>query len=54
MGRAIASLLYGVSPSDPVVLAAVPLVLLCAAAAAIIVPARRAMRVQPVDALRCQ
>jgi putative ABC transport system permease protein len=45
VSRAIASLLYGVNPADPVALAVVPLVLPGAASAAILVPARRAMRV---------
>jgi ABC-type antimicrobial peptide transport system permease subunit len=54
VSRAIASLLYGVSPADPAALTAVPLVLLGAASAAILVPARRAMRVHPVDALRSE
>jgi ABC-type antimicrobial peptide transport system permease subunit len=54
VSRAIASLLYGVSPTDPVTLAAVPLVLLGAASAAILVPARRAMRVDPMRALRSE
>ncbi|HSW49370.1 MAG TPA: FtsX-like permease family protein, partial [Bryobacteraceae bacterium] len=54
VSRAIASLLYGVSPTDPVALTAVPLALLGAASAAILAPARRAMRVHPVDALRSE
>ena len=54
VSRAIASLLYGVSPTDPVALAAVPLVLLSAASAATLVPARRAMRVDPMRALRSE
>jgi len=54
VSRAIASLLYGVSPVDPMALATVPLVLLGAASAAILVPARRAMRVRPMDALRSE
>jgi putative ABC transport system permease protein len=49
--RLIASWLYGVSPTDAVTFAAVPLVLLAAAAAACIVPALRAARVDPVRAM---
>lgn len=50
--RFLGALLYGVSPGDPVTLAAVPLVLLAVAALASFVPARRAARVDPVEALR--
>ena len=53
-GRLIASLLYGVSPRDPFVLAAVSVVLLVVAAVASLVPAWRASRVDPVEALRAE
>lgn len=45
-------LLYGVTPTDPVTLAAVSLVLLSAGALAAWLPARRAARLDPVRALR--
>jgi predicted permease len=45
-------LLYGITPTDPVTLAAVSLVLLCAGALAAWLPARRAARLDPVRALR--
>jgi predicted permease len=44
--------LYAIQPRDPATLIAVPGVLICVALLAAIVPARRAMRVNPVDALR--
>jgi putative ABC transport system permease protein len=50
--RFLRALLYGVSPGDPATLAAVPLVLLLVATLASFVPARRAARIDPVEALR--
>jgi putative ABC transport system permease protein len=54
MLRLLGSLLYGVGSSDVTVLAAVSLLLAAVALAASYVPARRALRVDPVAALRCQ
>jgi ABC-type antimicrobial peptide transport system permease subunit len=48
----IASLLYGVSPRDPTVFIVATLVLLVGATLAAVVPARRAMLVDPASALR--
>jgi hypothetical protein len=50
--RALASLLYGIQPADPRALGAVALVLLAAAGFAILSPAIRAARVDPMVALR--
>jgi predicted permease len=50
--RLIAGLLFGVTPSDPATIAAVGVVLLAAGAAATLVPALRATRVDPTVALR--
>jgi putative ABC transport system permease protein len=44
--------LYAVQPRDPITLAGVPTVLIVVAMLAALVPARRAMKVNPVDALR--
>jgi predicted permease len=51
-GRFIASQLYGVAPSDPATICAACAVLLIVAAAACWIPARRAMRIDPMAALR--
>jgi predicted permease len=45
-------LLYGITPTDPLTLAAVSLVLLCTGALAAWLPAHRAARLDPVRALR--
>ena len=50
--RTMRSLLFDVSPTDPVVLVLVPLLLMAIAAVASFVPARRAARVDPAEALR--
>jgi predicted permease len=52
--RVIAGLLYGVSPTDPITAIAVMLMLGVIAVLACYVPARRAMRVNPVSAIREQ
>lgn len=52
LGRGMNSLLYGVKPSDPVVLSIVVALILATSFAALIVPARRALRIDPVEALR--
>jgi ABC-type antimicrobial peptide transport system permease subunit len=53
-GRFVESLLFGVSGHDPVTLAAVVSVLFVTTIAAAYFPARRASRIDPVEALRCE
>jgi len=52
--RLLKSLLYGISPTDPLTFAAVPIVLVTAAVVASYLPARRASAVDPVEALRSE
>jgi putative ABC transport system permease protein len=54
LGRLLVGLLYGVRPTDPRVLAAAGLLLAGASVVACLVPAVRATRVNPVDALRSE
>jgi predicted permease len=50
--RTFRALLYEIAPADPLTLAAVAAILMATALTACFVPARRAMRVDPVQALR--
>jgi putative ABC transport system permease protein len=54
LGRLLTSLLYDVSPADPRVLGAAALTLSAVSALASLVPAIRATRVDPIDALRSE
>jgi predicted permease len=53
-GPFLAHLLYGVSPRDPLVIIAGPAVLIVVAALAISLPARRAIQLDPIMALRAE
>lgn len=50
--KSLSSILYGVSPLDPITFLVVPIVLALASALACVAPARRAARIDPVRALR--
>jgi ABC-type antimicrobial peptide transport system permease subunit len=51
LGQTLGAFLFGVTPADPLTYAAAVCVLLAAALAATLAPARRAVRVDPVTAL---
>jgi predicted permease len=52
IGRLLAQILYGIQPTDPVTFAIVFLMMLGVAAVACWIPARRAIRIDPIRALR--
>ena len=54
LSRIVGRLLYGVAATDPLTLSIAPLVLALAALAACLVPMRRAIRVNPIEALRTE
>lgn len=54
VGKLIERQLYGVSFADPVTLVVVPLLLVAMALGAVALPARRAIEVEPVEALRSE
>ena len=52
LAQLIRHILFGVGPWDPMIILGVPLLLGCVAALAALIPARRASRVNPVEALK--
>jgi predicted permease len=54
LARLLRNAIYGISPWDPAVMVAAPAVLVAAAALATYLPARRATRATPLDALRAE
>ena len=50
--RYLRTLLYGVAPLDPLTFGTIPVLLLVVATASVLIPAARASRVAPVEALR--
>jgi len=52
--RFLTTLLFGVAPIDGVTFAVIPLLLLLVAAGSVFIPAARASRVEPVEALRAE
>jgi len=52
--RLMRTLLFGISPLDPITFLAVPVVLVAAAALASYLPARRTAAINPVEALRAE
>jgi putative ABC transport system permease protein len=52
LSRILASVIYGVTPNDVMTFAGISVALMAAAALAIYIPARRAMKIDPIVALR--
>jgi len=52
--RALSAFLFGVKPNDPVTFASVAAIIALVGLAACYLPARRALRVDPVNALRTE
>jgi len=52
LGRGMSSLLYGVTPFDPITLSGVVFLVLATSTAALLGPARRALRIDPANTLR--
>jgi len=53
-GKFIKSILFGVTPNDPVSLIVAVLIMLSVATAAALIPARRAAQTDPMTALRAE
>jgi macrolide transport system ATP-binding/permease protein len=54
VSRVLSSMMFGLGTHDPIAFISVPLFLLTVALAATFIPARRAMEVDPMVALRCE
>ena len=50
----LSSMMFGLGPRDPIAFVCVPLFLLTIGFVAVLIPARRAMHVDPIVALRCE
>ena len=54
LGKVMSSILFGVSPFDPITFGSVLVLFLIVAAVASVIPAVRAGRVDPLEALRAE
>lgn len=54
LGRFVSSLLYGITPTDPITMVIASVAVLAAGAVAILIPARRATKIDPMTSLRLE
>jgi ABC-type antimicrobial peptide transport system permease subunit len=54
VSRLLESVLVGVTPTDPVTFGAIPIILTAVTLAACLIPSRKALRLDPADALRVE
>lgn len=54
LSQSMAGLLFGVTARDPLIFVAIPMILTLVGFVAVLVPALRATRVDPVNALRAE
>jgi ABC-type antimicrobial peptide transport system permease subunit len=54
LGYVLRSQLFGLNPTDPIVMVGASLLVIAVAVLAACIPARRAAKIDPIEALRCE